>query len=203
VFRTVRRRLAGVALATTAMAGPAHADPSPAILIGAGAAVAIVAAEVAHSKQPDKARAYLAFGGGYFDVYRREDGAGYFHLEFRPKFHVWHLKPMIGTFVTTDGAVAAYFGIGYDLHIGEHIVINLNVAPTLYSAGGGKKLGSFAVLRSGVEVGYRFNDGTRIMASYHHMSHGGLLNHDRNPGTNTAALSVHLPVKTLESMLSR
>jgi hypothetical protein len=203
VFKALGRLLAGALLVGIAMIGPAKADPSPAILIGAGAAVAIIAAEVFHTEQPDKNRAYVALGGGYFDVYRREAGSGYFHLEYRPVWHFWRLKPMLGAFATTDGAVAAYFGIGYDLNIGEHFVINLNVAPTLYSAGRGKDLGSFAVLRSGVEVGYRFGNGARLMASYHHMSHGGLLNHDRNPGTNTAALSVHIPVSLLEAALTR
>ena len=93
--------------------------------------------------------------------------------------------------------------MGYDLHIGEHVVVNVNLAPTFYNAGKGKDLGSFAVLRSGVEMGYRFSNGARLMASFHHMSHGGLLNHARNPGTETAALTVHIPVSLLEAALTR
>jgi lipid A 3-O-deacylase len=202
VFKTLKRLLAGAALASTALVGPVKADPSPAILIGAGAAVAVIAAEALHAEQPDKNRAFVTLGSGYFDVYRREAGAGYFSFEYWPAWHLWHVRPMLGAFATTDAAVAAYVGIGYDFHIGEHFVIDLNVAPTFYSAGNGKDLGSFALLRSGVEVGYRFSNGTRLMASYHHMSHGGLLNPGRNPGTNTAALSVHFPVKLLETMLA-
>jgi len=203
MLRLLRRWSAAVLLAGAVSAGPAKADPSSVIFIGAGAAVAIIAGEVFQTGQPDSDRAYLSFGGGQFDVYRRARAAGYFHLEYRPPWSVWRFNPMIGAFATTHRAVAAYIGIGYDLHIGEHLVVNVNLAPTFYSAGRGKALGSFAVLRSGVELGYRFADGTRLMASFHHMSHGGLLNSKKNPGADTAALTLHIPVSVLERLLER
>jgi hypothetical protein len=202
VLRLINRATATSILFSFLAVGPATADPSSPIFIGAGAAVAFIAGEVLQKSQPDRNRAYATLGGGYFDVYRREDTAGYFRLEYKPPWQVWRFKPMVGMFTTSDGAVAAYLGMGYDLHIGEHSVINVNIAPAFYYSGRGKYLGSYAVLRSGFELGYRFGDGTRLMASFHHMSHGKVFSHV-NSGTDTAAVSVHIPVELLERWLKR
>jgi len=201
-FQVIKRLVATLFLISFLAAGPARADPSSPIFIGAGAAIVFIAGEVLQVPQPDRNREYVALGGGYFDIYRREDTAGYFRLEYKPPWHIWRFKPMVGMFTTTDGAVGAYLGIGYDLHVGDHLVVNVNIAPAFYSAGGGKYLGSYAVLRSGLELGYRFDDGTRLMASFHHMSHGKVFSHV-NSGTDTAAVSVHIPVELLETWLQR
>jgi len=101
-----------------------------------------------------------------------------------------------------DGAGATYLGMGYGLHVGEHLVVNVNIAPAFYHTSRGKRLGSYAVLRSGFELGYRFDDGTCLMLPFHHISHGKVLS-QVNSGTDTAAVSIHIPVELLEEWLSR
>jgi len=183
-------------------AGPAKADPSSAVFIGVAAGAAVAAGEIFQTPQPDAKRAFIIGGGGGFDVIARDNVAGSYQFEYRPNWQIWRGKPMIGMFGTTDGGVAAYFGIGYDLHITKNIVVNLNTAVTLYNAAKGKHLGSFAVLRSGIEMGWRFEDASRLMVSVHHMSHGAVFD-DKNPGTEVVAVTYAVPVENLAKLFGR
>lgn len=183
-------------------AGPVKAEPSSAIIIGVAAGVAIAAGEIFGTPQPDAKRAFIIGGAGGFDIISRDNAAGSFQLEYRPGWQVWRIKPMVGMFATTDGGVAGYVGLGYDLHITKNIVVNLNTAVTLYGANNGKYLGSFAVLRSGIELGWRFEDASRLMVSVHHLSHGRLLS-KRNPGAEVVAVTYAVPVENLGKLFGR
>lgn len=183
-------------------AGQAKAEPSTAIFIGVAAGAAIAAGEIFGTPQPDAKRAFIIGGGGYFDVIERDNVAGSFQLEYRPGWQVYRLKPMIGMFGTTDGAIAGYAGFGYDLQITKNIVVNLNTAVTFYNAARGKHLGSFVVLRSGVELGWRFEDASRLSVSLHHMSHGRIFD-KTNPGTEVVAVTYAVPVENLAKLFGR
>lgn len=183
-------------------AGHAKAEPSSAVFIGVAAGAAIAAGEIFGTPQPDAKRAFIIGGAGGFDVIARDNVAGSFQLEYRPGWQVYRFKPMIGVFGTSDGGIAGYAGLGYDLQITKNIVVNLNTAVTFYSAGNGKHLGSFAVLRSGVELGWRFEDASRLMVSVHHMSHGRLFD-KKNPGTEVVALTYAIPVENLAKLFGR
>ncbi|MDG2283410.1 MAG: acyloxyacyl hydrolase [Longimicrobiales bacterium] len=77
-----------------------------------------------------------------------------------------------------------------DVHVGEYLVANVNSGPAFYFPGdAGKRLGSFAVLRSGFEIGLRLAKRARTTVSFHHMSHGKLMNQTSNPGTETVGFS--------------
>lgn len=183
-------------------AGQARADPTGAVVIGVAAGAAIAAGELFQTPQPDAKRAHIIGGGGGFDIIARDNLAGSYQFEYRPGWQIWRIKPMIGMFGTTDGGVAGYVGVGYDLHITKNIVVNLNTAVTFYSSGGGKRLGSFAVLRSGVEFGWRFENASRLSVSVHHLSHAGLLG-DKNPGTEVVAVTYAVPVENLAKLFGR
>jgi len=183
-------------------AGQAKAEPSSAIFIGVAAGAAIAAGEIFGTPQPDARRAFIIGGGGGFDVIARDNIAGSFQLEYRPGWQVYRFKPMIGMFGTSDGAVAGYIGLGYDLQITKNIVVNLNTAVTFYNAARGKHLGSFAVLRSGIELGWRFEDASRLSVSVHHMSHGRLFD-KKNPGTEVVAITYAVPVENLAKLFGR
>lgn len=183
-------------------AGQAKAEPSTAIFIGIAAGAAIVAGEILQTPQPDAKRAFIIGGGGGFDAVARDNVAGLFQLEYRPGWQILRGKPMVGMFGTSDGGIAAYAGLGYDLHITKNIVVNFNTAVTLYSAGNGKHLGSFAVLRSGVELGWRFKDASRLMVSVHHMSHGRVFD-KKNPGTEVIAVTYAVPIENLANLFGR
>lgn len=200
------RRMGGLGLSALVVLGfapgQAKAEPSTAIFIGVAAGAAIAAGEIFGTPQPDAKRAFIIGGGGYFDVIERDNVAGSFQLEYRPGWQVYRLKPMIGMFGTTDGAIAGYAGFGYDLQITKNIVVNLNTAVTFYNAARGKHLGSFVVLRSGVELGWRFEDASRLSVSLHHMSHGRIFD-KTNPGTEVVAVTYAVPVENLAKLFGR
>ncbi len=52
------------------------------------------------------------------------------------------------------------------------------------------------MLRSGVELGYRFDNAARVALTFHHMSHGEIFD-DKNPGTEMVALTFALPLESL------
>ena len=194
----VRRLLLSAAAAIMAWnlgAVPAKADAIPTI-IGVIAGLEFIWAVADDTPQPDKDRGFVVVGGGYFDVVQRENGAGEFIGEIRAPFSLWKFKPIVGVFGTTDKAVGGYIGIHHDLNITDNLVLGANIAPAFYAAGDGKHLGSWAVLRSGLEISYRFDNAMRISGTFHHMSHGKVFD-DKNPGVEDAAITVSIPFDSL------
>jgi len=183
---------AAAAMALNVAAVRAKADPIPTV-IGVIAGLEFLWALADDTPQPDKDRGFLIGGAGYFDVIQRDDSAGEFLAEFRAPFQVWKFKPMVGVFGTTDKAVGGYIGIHHDLNITDNLVLGANIAPTFYASGDGKHLGSWAVLRSGLEISYRFENAMRISATFHHMSHGEIFD-DKNPGVEDAAITFSVPL---------
>ena len=194
----VRRILLSAAAAVMAWniaAVPAKADAIPSI-IGIIGGLELIWGIADDSPQPDKDCGFLVGGAGYFDVVQRENGAGEFRVELRAPFQLWRFKPLVGVFGTSDKAVAGYFGLQHDLNITDNLVLGVNTGPAFYAAGDGKHLGSWAVLRSGLELTYRFDNAMRISGTFHHMSHGKLFS-DRNPGEEDAAITVSIPFDSL------
>ena len=99
-------------------------------------------------------------------------------------------------FGTTDKSVAGYFGLQHDLNITDNLVLSVNTGPAFYASGDGKDLGSWALLRSGLEISYRFDNAWRLSGTFHHMSHGKLFS-DKNPGEEDAAITLSIPFDTL------
>lgn len=168
--------------------------------IGGAALAAVVPGFLFHLPQPDADRAFVKTSLGRFDAVDQENMAVDFLLEFQPGI-TWHrIKPLVGVAGNSDGSLYGWVGGAHDFHFGSHLVVNVNSGPVVYFAGDrGKRLGSRGALRSGFEVGYRFRDGARITTSFHHMSHGKLLNHHQNPGTEVIALNVTWPLRPSRS----
>jgi len=143
--------------------------------------------------QPDADTAFGILSVGRFDGIERIDESTEFRLEYRPGFQIWRGKPLFGVFATDAAGLGIYFGMGHDLNIGEHIVLNVNTAGTFYAAGKSKHLGSYAVLRSGVELSYRFDNAARFSLVLHHMSHGKIFD-KKNPGTEVVSISYTIPL---------
>jgi hypothetical protein len=181
-------------LALLAGASPpwAASAQDPAVLyIGAAALASVVPSFLLDLPQPDADRAFLKVSGGVFDAVDDENVAVDLLLEYQPGV-TWHrIKPMIGVAGNTDGTVYGWISAGHDVQLGDRLVVNVNTGPAFYFGGASAKdLGSAAVLRSGFELGLRVRDNARVTASFHHMSHGKLLNPDWNPGTEVVALNV-------------
>ena len=168
----------------------------PAVYYIAGAALAtVLPGFVFDLPQPDANRSYVKMSGGYFDAVDDEQTALDFSLEYQPGFTWYRIKPLFGVTGNTDGSFYGWLAAAHDFHLTKRLVVNFNIGPALYIVGEkGKNLGSSAVLRSGFEAGYRFNGGTRLTGSFHHMSHGKFLNSDLNPGTETIAVNLSWPL---------
>ncbi|MBI4182445.1 MAG: acyloxyacyl hydrolase [Proteobacteria bacterium] len=104
----------------------------------------------------------------------------------------WRLRPFVGVMGTADAAAYGYFGLGLDLGLSERVALTPNVAAGLYGDGSGKDLGHAVEFRSGLELSYRLDDGTRLGAAFHHTSNASL--GDRNPGAESLVLTYSIPI---------
>jgi lipid A 3-O-deacylase len=195
MIRRIALSAAAAVMAWNLAAVPAKADAIPSI-IGVIGGLELIWSLADDTPQPDKNRGYLVGGGGYFDAVQRENSAGEFRFEIQAPFQVWKFKPIIGMFGTTDKAVAGYFGLQHDLNLTDNLVLSVNTGPAFYASGDGKNLGSWALLRSGLEISYRFDNAMRLSGTFHHMSHGKLFS-DRNPGEEDAAITFSVPFDSL------
>ena len=187
------RVLAVILFVTIALAGARSdvAGQDPAVLyIGGFALASVVPSLLLDWPGLDTQRSMLKAGFARFDAVDRENQAWDLTFEFQPGL-AWHrIKPLVGMSRNSDGATYTWFAGALDLHVGEHLIANINSGPAFYFPGdSGKVLGSFGVLRSGFEVGVRIADVARTTLSFHHMSHGKLMNPNWNPGTETIGMS--------------
>lgn len=175
---------------------PASGQDPAVFYIGGAALAAVVPGFLFDLPQPDAERPFIKASLGRFDAVDQENMALDLLIEFQPGV-TWHrIKPLLGFAGNSDGTFYGWVAAAHDFHVADHLVVNVNAGPTVYMPGeGGKALGSHGALRSGFEVGYRFGHGARITGSFHHMSHGKLLNHDLNPGTEVIALNLSWPLR--------
>lgn len=134
----------------------------------------------------------LGVGVGYYDVFD-EDEAVDFRVEYRaatPCF--WEIKPFVGAHVTTDGAVYALGGFYGDINLSPEWTLTPSLGAGLYSDGGGKDLGHTVEFRSQLELGYNFDNGSRLSGGLAHISNASL--GDRNPGTEILSLNYYFPL---------
>ena len=100
-------------------------------------------------------------------------------------------NPVIDFSVGTGGAT--FIGAGLyeqtDFSIGDHdFFAGFSFIPGLYAKGNGFDLGYPLVFRSGMELGYRTENGTQISLSYDHRSNAGLGH--MNPGIESIQLRI-------------
>ncbi len=159
-------------------------------LVASMIAAVFSTAWAADDGEPD----FLTFGVGYFDVFK-DQNAVIGNLEYRSNKSLWYLKPHVGVFGTSDGGAYVYTGVRMDFFIGRRFVISPNFSPGLYHDGGGKDLGFEVEFRSGIELGYRFDNRGRLTAGIHHLSNASL--GDKNPGTETVTVYYSLPLTVM------
>ncbi|MBY0428418.1 MAG: acyloxyacyl hydrolase [Alphaproteobacteria bacterium] len=149
--------------------------------------------------------ATIGAGVGYFDLFNHNDqhkAAADFRLEYRSAFDMLGLakahnsviaiRPFGGIETSSDGMLYGLGGFVFDVPVGKHFVLSPNIGVGLFYNGDGKRLGSFVEFRSTMELGYKFDGGTRVTTAFGHISNAGLT--DRNPGSEILTLYVHVPV---------
>lgn len=150
-----------------------------------GAALAQSAAE------PD----LISFGVGWFDILD-DEGSVDVRIEYRPAVTYFNfIKPWAGIEVTSDGALYGAAGVLADFNLTSNIVLTPSFGAGLFSDGDGANLGHTVQFRSQLELGYRFENGSRAGIAFSHLSNANL--GTRNPGAEVATVYYHLPVGSL------
>jgi hypothetical protein len=113
----------------------------------------------------------LSVGIGYFDVFDDDDAVD-FRIEYRPGSALfWQLKPWIGAEVTDDSGIYGAAGFLYDFHLGNQWVVTPSIGAGLFSDGDGKDMDTVQ-FRSQIELGYQFQNASRLSAGLSHFSGG-------------------------------
>ena len=120
------------------------------------------------------------------DLEAFELGAEYRFREYR-----WGLVPTVGIEATEDESVYGYFGFRWPYRLSQRWLLDPTLAAGLYDEGDGKDLGGPVEFRSGLDLLYELPSGVRIGLGFYHISNCCI--YDRNPGTNSLLLRLHLP----------
>jgi len=135
---------------------------------------------------------YVAVYSGLFDITQSDNSAVQFGAEYRFADIYHGLRPAIGGNVTTDGALYGYGGFFWDVPLTERIIFTPNFVAGAYSDGDGKDLHHAIEFRSGLELSYQFEQGSRLGVGFNHISNASLGDH--NPGAETLLLVYQLPL---------
>lgn len=129
-----------------------------------------------------------AFSLGVFDLAKYQDTAE-FGVEYRWQpfeFFRLELKPTVGVTATADEGYWFYAGFRWDIPTKGRWVPSLSTAVTAYEQGDGKDLGGVLQFRSGFDLAYRLDGGSRVGLSLYHLSNASI--HDYNPGSESLVL---------------
>lgn len=189
-------RAALVVVAVTGLLlGPSKAARanSPILAIMAGGATLLAHDFITHPPSLTHT-SYLAVSAGDFDVIQQANPAFETSVSYRWGHPIlWRFKPFVGFGITSDAASIAYGGLRFDEPLTRHWFAGFDIGIALYGRGHGKNLGSAGLGRSGLSLGYRFDNGALLEASFHHMSHDGFFS-NYNPGVETATLTAAWPL---------
>ena len=155
------------------------------------AAAAFAAALLVSSAALADDTGLLALGAGGYD-FDHSMPAAEFRGEYRFGAGFYFIKPIVGMLVTSRGTTYTYGGLRADLIFYQHYVLMPVAAVGLYTRGNGKNLGSPVEFKTGLELAYRFDGGTRLGLAFDHISNAGLTKH--NPGTENLLLMYSLPI---------
>jgi hypothetical protein len=156
-----------------------------AMLVGSGGQAV---AQVALNDTP----AVLSGGVGWYDFVQQDDEAGSFRLEYRHGEDFLWLKPWGGVEANWDGSVWGGVGVLFDITLFDSVVLTASFAPGLWAQGSGKDLGHVVEFRSQAELGYQFENQSRLSIGLSHTSNANL--DSTNPGVEVLSLYYHLPL---------
>lgn len=139
--------------------------------------------------------AFVGISAGWFD-FNDDVQSTDFRIEYRSSYKLFGaLKPWGGLEANTDGAVYPAGGLLADLFFGRRIVLTPSFGVGIYAPHNSKELGHEIEFRSQLELGYRFDDRSRLSVAISHISNASL--DDNNPGTEILSVYYHIPVTKL------
>jgi hypothetical protein len=154
-------------------------------------ALALAAAAFAGGRTAAAAdRAFLSFGGGWFDFNDNVQSVE-FHAEVRTDYDLWIFNPIAGMIVNTDLAVYGYAGLQVDIFFGPRIALTPSFSVGWYERGDSKDLGHNIEFRSAVELAYRFDNRSRLGVQIYHLSNAHISKD--NPGTEVVGITWSRP----------
>lgn len=162
-----------------------------------GVTVAVPTSKSNSNGLPTDPAPSVSFGVGKFDVNSNsdQDSAIDFRVDWMgsPLFYVF--KPTVGFEVTGDGGGGVFVGLAGDWLIHDQWTFTPSFAVGAWGNGDGKDMGSVLEFRSQVEVGYRFDNGWRLGASYGHISNAEI--GDTNPGAEILSMHLRVPADAI------
>lgn len=149
---------------------------------------------------PTRPKDYFSIASGVFDFLREKHRTWEFDLEYKVHFR-WlkspfqylEFRPLLGVMSTIRGSGYVYGGINFDLLFFDHLLIAPGFAAGYYWEGGGKNLGYPIEFRSGIELGWQFDGGSRLGLHFYHLSNASL--GKRNPGEESIVLYYDIPLE--------
>jgi hypothetical protein len=94
--------------------------------------------------------------------------------------------------MTAQGSGYLLGGFDFDFVIARHWIIAPGIAAGFYWQGHGKNLGFPLEFRTGIELGYQFEDRRRFGVHFYHLSNAGL--GEKNPGEESLIIYYEIPV---------
>jgi len=135
---------------------------------------------------------FLSVGIGWYDINDDQDAID-LRVEYRSKVKILgFVKPWVGVEITSDAAAYGIVGVLADIYFGRRFVLTPSFGVGVYADGDGKDLGSAIEFRSQLELGYRFDNRSRMALAFGHISNAHLT--DQNPGSEILTLYYHVPL---------
>ncbi len=141
-------------------------------------------------------KSYVTGYVGYTNVLDSDQNDVSFGGEYRFKDFDFGIRPVVGGFVTNEGAAYGYAGLNWDVPLIENeLYLIPNFAAGAYAEGDGKDLGGAIEFRSGIELAYQFPNEHRLGLAFNHMSNASI--YTKNPGTETLIVNYSIPADKL------
>lgn len=151
----------------------------------------------AHAQEGEGVSSEIVLGAGIFEIFEGDGKSGDIRLEYRhgePLF--WNLRPWAGLELTFDGGLYGAGGLLFDWEFSPDWFLTPSIGAGLYEDGKGSRLGYTLQFRSQLELGYGFENGSRVSLGLGHISNASLGR--SNPGAEILSLSWHVPVDWLQ-----
>ena len=111
----------------------------------------------------------FSVSAGYYDINDNEEAVD-FRLEYRwDDPLVWVVKPWVGIEATSEAAFYGVAGLLLDFQIADNFLITPSFGVGAYEDGDGKDLGHTLEFRSQLELGYKFENMSRIGVAFGHI----------------------------------
>ena len=136
---------------------------------------------------------YLSLGLGCHNILREKYRTAEFSIEYQSHRCLWKIHPFLGVMITARKSLYTYLGVGVDLLYKNHLLFSPNFSAGYYYKGNGRDLGYPLEFRSGIKLGWCFENLSRVGIQFYHISNASLSH--RNPGSESLVLFYSIPLK--------